>query len=301
MGDRVDRNCVQGVNTRNVREAVCIDTKRVYDSCKDKECLRDLRVFFPRCAQPLVDRAISIKAKSAEIVWVSTEVEAVPFNKGCYSISIRYFFKIAFDVFTGMGQPCQVCGLAIYDKTAILFGSEGSAKTFSSKFVAGDDDIPLGTKTNLPEVAVEVVDPIVLAARIDEICNCPCGCGCGCDIDMECVPRCVCCCFEDEFVQNCEKVVLVTLGLFSIIRLMRNVQLLVPIYDFCIPQKECDCGLGGIDDPCELFEQFQFPLDQFFPPTTGFDTTCGCGSVGGETDDCDCGCAKPRRNSGCGC
>jgi hypothetical protein len=299
MGDRVDRNCIPSENTRNVREAVCIDTKRVYDSCKDKECLRDLRVYFPRCTQPLVDRAISVKAKSAEIIWVATEVEGVPFNKGCYSSNISYFFKIAFDVYTGMGQPCQACGMATYDKTAILFGSEGSAKTFSSKFVADGGDTPMGAKTNLPEVAVEVVDPIVLAARIDEICNC--SCGCGCDMDMECIPRCVYCCFEDELITNGEKVVLVTLGLFSIIRLMRKVQLLVPIYDFCIPQKECDYGMGGVGDPCELFEQFQFPLDQFFPPTTRDSTACGYGAVDGIADDGACNYTKSKRSGGCGC
>ena len=32
------------------KEAVCIDAMRVYDSCGDKNCLEDLRVYFPKTA-----------------------------------------------------------------------------------------------------------------------------------------------------------------------------------------------------------------------------------------------------------
>ncbi len=31
---------------RQINEAVCIDTKRIYDSCVSKDCLEDLRVTF---------------------------------------------------------------------------------------------------------------------------------------------------------------------------------------------------------------------------------------------------------------
>ena len=31
---------------RRINEAVCIDTKRIYDSCVSKDCLEDLRVTF---------------------------------------------------------------------------------------------------------------------------------------------------------------------------------------------------------------------------------------------------------------
>lgn len=35
------KNC-----NRQISEAVCIDTKRIYDSCVSKDCLEDLRVTF---------------------------------------------------------------------------------------------------------------------------------------------------------------------------------------------------------------------------------------------------------------
>ena len=60
----------------------------------------------------------------------------------------------------------------------------------------------------------------------------------------------------------------VTLGQFSMIRLERDTQLLMPVYDYCVPSKECVCGSGCDcqEDPCELFQKVQFPVNEFFPP-----------------------------------
>ena len=54
--------------------------------------------------------------------------------------------------------------------------------------------------------------------------------------------------------------------------------MLIPAYDFCVPQKEC---VTSSDDPCELFSQIDFPTNEFFPPkmSEGFKETngnCGC-------------------------
>ena len=58
-----------------------------------------------------------------------------------------------------------------------------------------------------------------------------------------------------------------TLGQFSIIRLERDTQLLTPVYDYCMPEKECPCDGGSCqEDPCELFRKVQFPVGEFFPP-----------------------------------
>ena len=75
-----------------------------------------------------------------------------------------------------------------------------------------------------------------------------------------------------------EKIVLATLGVFSIVQLMRNVQMLIPSYDFCIPEKRCE---NSTDSPCEMFSRLDFPTDEFFPPNVtdqnGGDGGCGCG------------------------
>ena len=57
---------------------------------------------------------------------------------------------------------------------------------------------------------------------------------------------------------------LTTIGQFSIIRLERDTQLVVPAYDYCMPEKECPGTVS--DDPCTLFSRIQFPVDEFFPP-----------------------------------
>ena len=56
----------------------------------------------------------------------------------------------------------------------------------------------------------------------------------------------------------------VTLGQFSIIRLERDTQLLIPAYDYCVPEKDCQCSTQ--DDPCTVFSQIRFPIEEFFPP-----------------------------------
>ena len=44
-----------GNSAGGFREAVCVHTKKVYDSCRSKECLRDIRVYLTRDAQELIN------------------------------------------------------------------------------------------------------------------------------------------------------------------------------------------------------------------------------------------------------
>ena len=44
------------------QDAVCIDAGRVYDSCSDKDCLEDLRVYLTERDQMVIDHAVSIRA-----------------------------------------------------------------------------------------------------------------------------------------------------------------------------------------------------------------------------------------------
>ncbi|MBQ2663443.1 MAG: hypothetical protein IJG16_04765, partial [Clostridia bacterium] len=49
-------------------------------------------------------------------------------------------------------------GLAAFDKKVILFGSEGNAKIFESKYREEAFDAQLWKKTNLPHAVVEVCE-----------------------------------------------------------------------------------------------------------------------------------------------
>lgn len=261
MADKVMPGPVQ--DTACIREAVCIHTKKIFDSCRDKDCLEDLRFYPTQSSKAVIDRALSIKPGTAELLHVYIDVEPVGFNRGFYTVDVRYFYRITADAFVGAARPVSVCGLAVFDKRVILFGSEGSAKVFSSDYVQDGLDEQMMGKTNLPTAVVEAVDPIILNMKLVDNCECKV-----CDCDLCEIPACICSCFGGELCFGGEgKRVYVTLGQFSIIRLERDSQLLIPAYDYCMPSKECTAG-GGEEDPCAIFRQVQFPVEEFFPPNT---------------------------------
>lgn len=108
----------------------------------------------------------------------------------------------------------------------------------------------------------EVVDPICLAAKVVEPGDKCCCCG---EMDVNSIPESICRVFDDVIVDNNNiRKVFVTIGLFTIVRLERDVQLLVPVIDFCIPKHECVSSTES--NPCDLFEKLRFPVDEFFPP-----------------------------------
>ncbi len=85
----------------------------------------------------------------------------------------------------------------------------------------------------------------------------------------------------------------VTLGQFSIIRLERDIQLLMPAYDICMPAKDCSCtgddgSCGRAEDPCDMFERFDFPVEEFFPPRRENADSGGRNGRQPEYDDCRC-------------
>lgn len=262
------------------KDAVCIDAGRVYDSCADKDCLEDLQVYFTEHDQMLIDHAVSVRARKAEVIKTFIDVEALPFNRGYYSCDLTFFFEVEFDVFAGRNAPCPtICGIGIFQKKVILFGGEGGVKVFNSEFRADQNDRQEMPTRNMPRCSVQVAEPVILGTRTVDACewnkDCCCCCCCGCG----CIPECIINRYGGNFCEVHDgKIVLVTIGMFTIIQLIRNVQMLVPVYDFCMPSKEC-CPTS--DNPCELFRKMCFPVDEFFPPKDD-DNSSGCG--------CGCGC-----------
>ncbi len=257
---------------------VCINTDRIYDSCKDRDCIRDVRVYFTNSGQEIIERAINAKLKSAEVIWVYTTVEPVPFNRGSYAVDMKFFIKVTVEAFCGVSCPTEVEGLVTYDKKVILYGSEGNVKIFESTLYDSCERVAeIWQKNNLPKAVVEVVDPIALSAKLVAPNDC---CDCDCNSHFLAIPENICECFDDAlYTDNDGKAVLVSLGLFSIVRLERPAQIQVDANDFCIPCKECPTATES--NPCELFNTIRFPFDEFFPP-------------GKTVEDCDCGC-------GCNC
>ena len=58
-----------------LNDTVCIHTDKIYDSCKDKDCIEDARVFLTACGQEIIDKAVNVKCRKSEIIWVFTDVE----------------------------------------------------------------------------------------------------------------------------------------------------------------------------------------------------------------------------------
>lgn len=126
---------------------------------------------------------------------------------------------------------------------------------------------------------VEVLDPMVLSSRVREVCEDSCREECALQI-----PAVIREMFDDDLVLSGERRRLyVTLGQFSIIRLERDAQLIVPVLDYAIPVKECCDAPGCTEDPCEMFSRIPFPTSQFAP--NGCD---GCDTTDPEYKPCPC-------------
>jgi hypothetical protein len=249
-----DNSIINAADCR-IKEAVCIDTKRIYDSCVSKDCLENLRAVFSEADQATIDAAQTIKCKTCEVSAVAIDVEEVPFNRGYYSCDITYYFTLGFDTYSA---PCtaaeQVSGYASFTKKCILYGSDGDVKVFTSTPTADETECPISPQYTNPSCKVQTVDPIVLDTNVANIYNGSVNTNFPSIIfPNDTVP---------QLADNAQKAVLVTLGLFSIIQMERDVQLLIPAYDYCIPERECRCDNQS---PCEAFRCIDFPVEEFFP------------------------------------
>lgn len=109
-----------------------------------------------RCSQEIIDRAQSVKAKCAELMYAYIDVEPVTFNRGFYTVDVRFFYRITADAFIGAARPVEICGLAVFDKRAVLFGSDGGAKVFSSQVGESGNEVQCLPRTGVPTAVVEI-------------------------------------------------------------------------------------------------------------------------------------------------
>ena len=234
-------------------EAVCLDVMRVYDSCGSKDCLEDLCVYLCPGNQAKVNKATSVRLKKAEIINVYTDVDPLPFHKGYYSVNITFYFNVCLELNENPAFPCEeIEGLAIFSKQVVMYGSEGKVKIYTSECDMKKSDC--STDTCMPIANVQVAQPVALGAKI--ICGCK-NCSC-CNY----IPEFIAGRYGGELSMKGEKNILVSIGIFTIVQIVRRVQMLVPAYDYCVPCKECKISN---DNPCDMFSKIDFPSDEFFP------------------------------------
>ena len=219
MADRVVPGPVD--SSACIREAVCVHTKKIYSSCRDKDCVEDLRVYPTVSSQNVLDGALSVRPKAAELLSAAVNVEEISFNRGYYTVDIAYFYRCTGECVPG-GQA--VTGLAIFNKRVILFGSEGSVKVYSS-------DGESTTQADQPVGVVEAVDPIALNMQITE------SGGARSDERAPEVPANILAAFGEALVFNgAAHYWYCTLGQFSLVRLERDSQLVIPVYNYSLPE-----------------------------------------------------------------
>ncbi len=276
-----NRNCPNP----HSKENICIDTYRVLDSCRDKDCFENVKVFLTDFGEEIIERTSVIRAKCAKIVCAYIDINDVPFNRGFYQLNIKMYVKLTFEACVCPGNIQEFEGIAVVEKKVILFGSEGNINVFKSEYSNSGfckKACDIDNAVSQPIAVLETVDPIVLGVKV---------------VEPKCFV-CSCCCCLDDIPDNVlgsvsgnlcdrdDKALVVSLGFFSVVKIERPAQLLVSATEYNIPDKECITA--NEDDPCTLFRAMSFPVNEFSPPIIN---TCGC-SVQAP---------KPSKDHRCGC
>ncbi len=278
-------NCQQTVccGPEDLRQALSIHTRKITDSCRDKDCIEDLRVYLTRSSQALLDSAAGAKVRCADLLYTYIDVEPVAFDRNHYCIDATFYYRILADTVIGSMRPAALYGLAVFSKRVVLCGEENKAHIFTSATRLNGPDGLSRLSGNTPTAVVEVLDPMVLSSKVKDICECSCK-----ETNVIQIPDYILQMFDDELVLSGEsRRLFVTLGQFSIIRLERDAQLVVPVLDYSIPAKECCDNPGCAEDPCEMFSRIPFPTAQFAPR--------GCDRK--PEPDNDCGCYTTTANN----
>lgn len=269
-----------GISDKNVskNETVSIETNRILDSCRDRDCFEDVKVLLTDFGNDIIEHTTNVRAKNACITWTYIGIDPVKFNRGFYSVTIKFYIKITFEACLCGGRSQEFEGIAVLEKKVILYGGESNVSVFKSNPDSSDYcsiPEPCCSTKNVPIAIVEVVDPIILNAKVRE------------PEDNCCI--CCCCCADipDSIHSHvngrlCDpegRYLTVSLGIFSVVRIVRPAQYLIHATEYCIPDKECVSGEN--DDPCAIFKNMAFPAAEFcppnfIPPKMDLGGKCGC-------------------------
>ena len=259
-------------------EMVCIETNRILDSCRDRDCFEDVKVLLTDFGNDILEHTTNIRAKSACIAWTYIGIDPVNFNRGFYSVTIKFYVKITFEACLCGGRSQEFDGIAVLEKKVILYGSESNVSIFKSNPDASDYCAlpePCCSSKNVPIAIVEVVEPMVLNVKVkeaDECCYCCCCCG---DLPEGVTSR-----LNGTLRDTDGRYLTVSLGIFSVVRIVRPAQYLINATEYCVPDKECVSTEE--DNPCAIFRTMAFPTAEFcppgyHPPKGDHSGKCGCG------------------------
>ena len=140
----------------DLRQAMSIHTRKITDSCRDKDCIEDLRVYLTTGSQQLLDTAASARVRCAELLYTYIDVEPVAFDGHHYCIDVTFYYRILADAVVGARRPATLYGLAVFSKRAVLCGEDSRAHIYRSDTRIGEADGLSRYSANLPTAVVEV-------------------------------------------------------------------------------------------------------------------------------------------------
>lgn len=256
------------LKSRNIPRPTKIEnliTFKIYDICRQQDCLGFDEIGPARAAEELAlgqellqegdiiippHDAASVSMEELHIKRIMI-VDKRPscFRKGYWDVDLKYV--MGYDlVFRGADAKVKhrVNAFSIFNRKVTLFGSEG-CDLFVSTDLFGRD----GMFEAMPFIMAEA-KAMALSASIMYDCNRKRHHSHDHDVRQSRD-------FEDH--GRHASGVEVVIGLFSIVKLFRLVDLAVESTGFTIP-KECE-DISPMD-PCEFFDNLDFPMDLFAPP-----------------------------------
>ncbi len=298
-----NNRAVNAGNRPNGLKDECIIAFKVYDSCRQQDCLTSDIIGPARAASTATATAGTGNCEFTvgEIITPPSDAAAVTisnltvsdvivvsktpntFRPGYWDIDLKYVFSYTISFRNINGEVnCTVNAQSVYNKPVTLFGSVATDTSLATDLLNGSSGGEETTLSGAPFVLVES-KAVALKAEL------------GYDS---------CCCDSTDPTQ-----VNVTIGLFTIIKLYRLVNLVVESKGFCVPEK---CTDTGAIDPCDYFENLDFPLDIFDPPQkreffAGISANIPAEPDNGNNNNgCGCGCntgnqGNSNTGNGCGC
>ena len=73
----------------------------------DKDCIEDLRFYPTMASQEILCRSQSVKGGKAELLYTYIDVEPVVFNRGFYTVDMRYFYRVTLNAYCSCPRPVR--------------------------------------------------------------------------------------------------------------------------------------------------------------------------------------------------
>lgn len=144
-------------NPNELRQAMSIHTRKITDSCRDKDCIEDLPVYLTAGSQRALDGSANTRVRCAELLSTYIDVEPVTFDRNHYCVDITFYYRILADTIIGANRPATLCGLAVFTKRVVLCGEESCAHIYRSDLRPCTADAITRNLANRPTAVVEVV------------------------------------------------------------------------------------------------------------------------------------------------